>query len=308
VKEVEARMRVDEQDVDPNIKAAVDQLIASGGKRIRPTLTLLVGDMLGARRSRTITLAAAIELLHTATLVHDDLIDGSMVRRGTPTLNAQWSPAATVLTGDYVFARAAHLAAETGSLPLMKLFAQTLMTMVNGEITQLFDSASSDSMEDYYKRIYAKTASLFEVAAQGAAVVAGCGEETVEQMRFFGYEVGIAFQIVDDVLDFVGDEARVGKPVANDLRQGLITLPTLLYLQGQPLQPGAELGLTGNALQKGGTERLIRAIRNSGAITQSMETAERFVQAARTRLQGMPACAEREALFDLAEYVTERSY
>src|SRR5512134_2202300 len=152
----------------------------------------MIGNMLGGPEERLVTLGAAVELLHTATLVHDDLIDGSLLRRGMPTLNARWSPAATVLTGDFLFARAAKLAAEADHLPLMKLFAETLATIVNGELTQLFTSRGLINRENYYQRIYAKTASLFEMAALAAAMVANEDEEMQASMKVFGYEVGMA--------------------------------------------------------------------------------------------------------------------
>src|SRR5450759_3501516 len=154
IQAVEDLMRSQAEGRHPDLKAALDLLLSSGGKRIRPTLTLLVGKMLGADYLRLITLAAAVELLHTATLVHDDLIDGSLLRRGMATLNARWSPPATVLTGDFLFARAAISAAETDHLPLMKLFSETLATIVNGELTQMFTSRGLISRENYYKRIY----------------------------------------------------------------------------------------------------------------------------------------------------------
>src|SRR5574340_107402 len=155
-------MRSQAEGHHPDLRAALDHLVASGGKRIRPTLTILTGRMLGADEDRTVTLAAAIELLHTATLVHDDLIDGSLLRRGIPTLNSKWSPAATVLTGDFIFASAANMATRTNSLEVMGIFSRTLMTIVNGEVNQLFTSHCSTDINDYYHRIYAKTASLFE--------------------------------------------------------------------------------------------------------------------------------------------------
>ena len=142
--------------------------------------------MLGSPEDKLVTLGAAMELLHTATLVHDDLIDGSLLRRGMPTLNARWSPAATVLTGDFLFARAAKLAAETDHLPLMKLFAETLATIVNGELTQLFTSRGLINRKNYYQRIYAKTASLFEMSARAAAMISPVDEEMIESMRIFG--------------------------------------------------------------------------------------------------------------------------
>ena len=144
---VEARLQSQADGRHPDLRAALGQILAAGGKRIRPTITLLVGNMLGAPEDKLVTLGAAMELLHTATLVHDDLIDGSLLRRGMPTLNARWSPAATVLTGDFLFARAAQFAADTDHLPLMKLFAKTLAVIVNGELTQMFSARRSGSRE-----------------------------------------------------------------------------------------------------------------------------------------------------------------
>jgi len=225
--EVDAVMLAQADQHHPDLGAAMEHLLYSGGKRIRPAVALLTGSMLGGDQKRLITLGASIELLHTATLVHDDLIDGSLLRRGITTLNAQWSPAATVLTGDFIFARAAKLAAETDSVPVMRLFAETLATIVNGEITQMFTSKGLASKEDYLQRIHAKTASMFELSTAAAALLSPVDEFLVEEVRLFGYDIGMAFQIVDDVLDFTGEQTTVGKPVGSDLRQGLITLPAL---------------------------------------------------------------------------------
>src|SRR4030065_1517455 len=152
---VEERMPTQADGHHRAVGAALNHLLSSGGKRIRVIVTLLTGKMLGADADKLVTLAAAIESLHTATLVHDDLIDGAMIRRGIPTLNAQWSPAATVLTGDFIFSKAAKLAAETGSVEVMRIFAETLAKIVNGEITQLFSSRWVANRDDYYRRIYA---------------------------------------------------------------------------------------------------------------------------------------------------------
>src|SRR5512136_1145839 len=170
---VEERMRAQADGHHSAVGAALHHLLSSGGKRIRVIVTLLTGKMLGADPDKLVTLAAAIESLHTATLVHDDLIDGAMIRRGIPTLNAQWSPAATVLTGDFIFSKAAKLASDTGSVDVMKIFAETLSTIVNGEITQLFSSKWIANRDDYYRRIYAKTASLFEASTTTAALLGG---------------------------------------------------------------------------------------------------------------------------------------
>ena len=158
LQQVEQVMLSQAEQHHPDLGAALEHLLSSGGKRIRPAVALLTGGMLDGDPDRLVKLGAAIELLHTATLVHDDLIDGALLRRGIVTLNAQWSPAATVLTGDFIFARAAKLAAETDSVPVMRLFAETLATIVNGELTQMFTSRGLASREDYLKRIYAKTA------------------------------------------------------------------------------------------------------------------------------------------------------
>ena len=171
---VEARLHAQANDRHPDLRAALEQILAAGGKRIRPTLGLLVGNMLGAPSDKLVTLGAAVELLHTATLVHDDLIDGSLLRRGMPTLNARWSPAATVLTGDFMFARAAKLAAETDHLPLMNAFAETLATIVNGELNQMFNARGTVDRDNYFQRIYAKTASLFEMTTSAAGSTGPC--------------------------------------------------------------------------------------------------------------------------------------
>jgi geranylgeranyl pyrophosphate synthase len=305
---VEERMLAQTDGHNPELGAALEHLLSSGGKRIRPAVALLTGGMLGANSERLVTLGAAIELLHTATLVHDDLIDGALLRRGIATLNAEWSPAATVLTGDYVFARAAKLAAETNSVDVMRLFAETLMTIVNGEITQLFSARGLVSREDYDKRIYAKTASLFELATSAPAMLSPVDEEEVETMRRFGYQIGMAFQIVDDVLDFTGEQETVGKPVASDLRQGLITLPALYYIEAHPNDPDMEVVLSGKAPREATIIRLVEAIRASGAIQQSIDEARSFVECGLEYLSEQPECMERSALEELTRYIVHRHW
>lgn len=304
--EVEARMRQQSNGHHPELQAALDHLLDSGGKRVRPSVALLVGGMLGADQERNITLAAAVELLHTATLVHDDMIDGALLRRGIPTLNAKWSPAATILTGDFIFARAAKLAAETESVEVMNLFAKTLSTVVSGEVTQLFTSKGIASRTDYFERIYAKTASMFELATIAPYYLCvGC-KNTLDALQRFGYEIGMAFQIMDDVLDFTGAQAEVGKPVANDLRQGLITLPALCYLEDHPDDPEMKKLLSNGSGDDGALDKLIQKIRQSGAAEQAIQEAKEFVSRALIALGQLPVCPERQALEDLTEYVIER--
>jgi len=300
-------MRAQADGHHPELRAALHHLLGAGGKRIRPTLVLLTGNMLGADPDKLITLAAAVEMLHTATLVHDDLIDGALLRRGNPTLNARWSPASTVLTGDFIFARAAKLAAETDCLPLMRLFAETLAIIVNGELTQLFSSRDIANRENYNQRIFAKTASLFEMSARGAAMISPVDEAVVEAMRNYGCQVGMAFQIVDDILDFNGEQAEVGKPVGSDLLQGLITLPTLHYIEDHPDDPNIRPLLEGNySVGQKQMNRLVQSIRKSDAISRSMNEAEKYVAQAVCALTDMPVGTERQALEDLARYIVDR--
>jgi len=307
LEEVEARMRERTGEHHAALDSAIDHLLSSGGKRVRPTVVLLTAAMLGGERPRAVTLAAAIEMLHTATLVHDDLIDGALLRRGTPTLNAQWTPGATVLTGDYIFARAAHLAAQTGSIEVMEMFARTLMIIVSGEINQLFRTRTRDLRQDYFDRIYAKTASLFEVSGEAAAVLSRASLEHTAQAKTVGYNLGVAFQIVDDVLDFVGNQEEVGKPVASDLRQGLLTLPALLTLDGRPMGDDFVDAILERRLDPTALEELIWQVRTSDAIARSLDEARAFVRRAQDALALLPASPERDALSDLAAYVVQRT-
>ncbi|RME06143.1 MAG: polyprenyl synthetase family protein [Anaerolineae bacterium] len=304
---VEERMRERVPDHHPDLHAVLAHLISSGGKRVRPAVALLTGIMLGADQQRLVTLAASIEMLHTATLVHDDLIDGALLRRGIPTVNATWSPAATVLTGDYIFARAAELAAQTDSVPVMRTFAETLAVIVNGEITQLFTSRGLSSRENYFQRIYAKTASMFVLAAKSAALISPVDDGVVETMRDYGYQIGMAFQIVDDILDFVGDQASVGKPVASDLRQGLVTLPAICYHEANPDDPDMQAVLQGQYHNEERMSRLIEAIRQSDAIQQAQQEAREFVLRAQQCLTHLPDTIERQALHELGDYIIART-
>ncbi len=299
-------MRAQVDDHHPDLLTVIEHLVSSGGKRVRPAVTLLTGEMLGADPDRLVILAASIEMLHTATLVHDDLIDGSLLRRGIPTVNAQWSPAATVLAGDYIFARAAELAAQTDSVAVMKSFAETLATIVNGEITQMFASRGVSSRDDYYQRIYAKTASMFVLATKSAALISQSDEVIVDRIRQFGYEIGMAFQIVDDILDFTGEQQEVGKPVASDLRSGLVTLPAIYYREDNPDDRDMEAVLRGEFSSDGRMKRLVKAIRRSGAIQRALEEARQYVDRGFEYLEQMPDGVERQALFELGSYIVDR--
>jgi geranylgeranyl pyrophosphate synthase len=306
IKLVEERMRAQADNSHADMRAALEHLLASGGKRVRPTLCLLIGNMLGAPLEKLVTLGAAVELLHTATLVHDDLIDGSLLRRGMPTLNARWSPPATVLTGDFLFARAAITAAETDHLPLMKLFSETLATIVNGELTQMFTSRGLINRDNYYRRIYAKTASLFEMTSRSAAMVSPVDEAVIESMRDFGYQIGMAFQIVDDILDFNGEQSAVGKPLGLDLLNGLVTLPAIYYAEANPEDTDVLSLPNGGWTNNDNMTRLVNNIRTSNSTGKAMLEADQHVDRALACLYSFEPCAERDALENLAKYIVDR--
>jgi geranylgeranyl pyrophosphate synthase len=307
IKRVEQRMLSDADRYHPDLRAAVEHIISSGGKRIRPKVALLVGNIFSSDETELTSLCAAIEMLHTATLVHDDLIDGALLRRGIPTLNSDWSPAATVLTGDYIFARAALLAADVGSADVTCLFAETLITIVNGEITQLFNRNHSSDLDSYYQRIYEKTGSMFVLASKASAILGTATDQQVNSAEEFGKEIGNAFQIVDDILDFSGDETRVGKPVGNDLRQGVITLPALYFLDQYPDDPDMQAVLSGSQDQKK-IEKLVEKVIDSGCVKQAHEAALLSAEKANRHLEDFPESPERASLNKLTGYIVDRDF
>jgi geranylgeranyl pyrophosphate synthase len=305
---VEALMRSQGEGYHPDLVTALQLIISAGGKRIRPAVTILAGRMFGGPKNCLISLAASIELLHTATLVHDDLIDGALLRRGMPTLNSKWSPGATVLTGDFMFSHAAKLAADTDSIPVMKLFSKTLTTIVNGEVTQLLGSRCKADRASYLERIYAKTASVFEISASAAAMVSKTDERTIEAMRQYGYGIGMAFQIIDDILDFTSEQTTMGKPVGSDLRQGIVTLPALYYVETHSYESLAQALIEGKCQNDEQITQLIHAIRKSDAIQRSHQEAIDYIEQSVACLADLPPCEERYALEDLARYIVNRKF
>jgi geranylgeranyl pyrophosphate synthase len=304
---VEQLMVSQAAEYHPDLKNAVTVILKSGGKRIRPRIILLIGNMLHADRELLIYLATSIEMLHTASLVHDDLIDGSLLRRGIPTLNSRWSPAATVLTGDFLFASASDMAAKTRSVEIMRLIARCLMTIVDGEIHQLFSNCCSLNIDDYYRRIFAKTASLFETSTHCAAILGTESPDQVEALRRFGYELGMAFQVTDDILDYTGDQTTVGKPIGGDLRQGLVTLPLIFYMDANPDDSSVKTLLAGNRIQEEEEiQRLVQSTAASDAIQRAHNVAVEFARKAEANLAGFRNCPEHDALLEITRFIIER--
>jgi octaprenyl-diphosphate synthase len=304
---VEQKMREASQVEYEHLATVLDDLLKSGGKRLRPALVLFSTKFHPADAEKTISLAASVEMLHTATLVHDDMIDNSFVRRGNPTLNATWNSGATVLAGDFLFALAAGLAAETENVRVMSIFAQGLMTICRGELKQIFNSRGRlPTREEYDQRIYSKTASLFAASTEAGAVLSGAPEPEVQALREYGRTLGMAFQIVDDVLDFMGDERELGKPVGSDLRQGVVTLPALYFHEIRPADDALMKVLNDPSEEE--VKAVVAAIRESGAVESALDEARTFAQRSRESLQILPHNEYRQAMLDLADYVVERRW
>ncbi|MFQ5855527.1 MAG: polyprenyl synthetase family protein [Anaerolineae bacterium] len=304
MKVVEATLRDTAQVEYAPLAEMVEYIVSSGGKRIRPALVLFATRFHSVDFRKAVSLAAAVETLHTATLIHDDVVDHSSLRRGRPTINAFWTDGASVLAGDYVFARAAGYAAATGSVRVMGLFSKALETIVDGELRQLFRRRDGlPPRDDYYHRIFSKTASLFALATEASGVLMAASDTEIQALRDYGYNLGMAFQIADDVLDFVGEEHNLGKPIGSDLRQGTVTLPVYYFAEAHPEHP-AIVGYW----HEGDTavEELVEAIRASSAIDNALAEASRFASRAAKALLVMPDIPARASLRDLASYVVRR--
>ncbi|MFH1927973.1 MAG: polyprenyl synthetase family protein [Chloroflexota bacterium] len=282
--------------------------LTDGGKRCRPALVILGGRMFAPFGSPFRILAAAVEMLHTATLIHDDLVDKADLRRGQKTLHTIWPVGATVLAGDYLLARSVSMIAGLEDCRLVKIFAETLCTLCAGEIREMcVTEGKHRSREEYYISVEAKTASLFAAAMEMAGILAGAEEGHVATLGRYGRELGMAFQIVDDVLDFTGDEEKLGKPAGSDLRQGLVTLPTLCYLEKATDDVAVNAVLSGQWDEEH-MRAAIEAVCSSGAIEASLAEARAHAMRAQEALAGLPDNASRGMLYSLAEFVVERGY
>jgi len=280
--------------------------LGSGGKRIRPALTLLSGKFYNYDLYYLLPMAAAVELLHTATLVHDDIIDKSAVRRGRPTVNDVWGEDKAVLFGDYLFAKAAQFCASTGNLRMIKLFSQTLAAISSGELNQAFDAFNLEQTHEHYlDRISNKTASLFVLATESGAILSQAPERSVKALRDYGYNLGIAFQIVDDILDFTGTEEELGKPLGSDLDQGTLTLPAMLLLERYPEDnPIKRFFQNWGELEN--KKQVIELIRDSPIVQECYDIAADYCAKACQNLNLLPDNGVSQVLMDLASYIGTR--
>lgn len=291
---------------DPILSPLLSQVLPGSGKRMRPALALGIARVGEADPDAMNDMAIGVELLHTASLVHDDVVDESDTRRGSATLFTKIGNQLAVLVGDYLFSRAAQACVATGNLRVVQLFAETLGAMAQGQVDEANAHQAGRtwqrvSRDRYYRTIWGKTASLFVLASHGAALLAGLDEPSVQGCRRFGEKLGLAFQVVDDILDFTSTETALGKPVGNDLRQGTTTLPVIL-LRDQDLANGR----FESVFEQEDVEAQIRLVQRSGAIDAAYAEAEGLIREAREALSVLPAGAERSALAALAEYVLRR--
>jgi octaprenyl-diphosphate synthase len=293
----------------PLVSTISDYITSSGGKRLRPLLVLLAGKALGHQSDDLRLLAATIELLHTSTLLHDDVVDMSGMRRGRSTANAKWGNAPSVLVGDFLYSRSFEMMVELGSMPVMKILSHATRIIAEGEVLQLSKVRDASTTEEIYMEVIrGKTAMLFEASAHSAASLTGASDEQCEALRTFGDHLGVAFQLVDDLLDYRGDAETLGKNVGDDLAEGKPTLPLIYTMREGTAEQAA---LVRQAIQKGGIEDLesIRAaVEDSGALDYTALLARDYVAKAIAQLEALPASQYRDALVELSEFAVARTH
>lgn len=290
------------------IRTIGDYIVGAGGKRMRPAMLLMVARALGYEGTAHHLLAAVVEFIHTATLLHDDVVDESDMRRGRHTANAVFGNAASVLVGDYLYSRSFEMMVESRSMPAMTVLSAATTVIAEGEVLQLLNVHDPDvSLERYLQVVRYKTAKLFEAAAQVGAIIAGGTPQQQDAAAAYGRHIGTAFQLVDDVLDYSGASDELGKNVGDDLREGKPTLPLIRVMQaGSP----ADRAIVSEAIRAGGTDRfdeIHAAILRHDALGYTRALAEREAALAREALSALPASQHRDALLYLATYSVSRS-
>jgi len=292
----------------PLVEKIADYITSAGGKRLRPLLVLLCGKALGKEGAELRLLAAIIEFLHTATLLHDDVVDMSGMRRGRATANAQWGNAPSVLVGDFLYSRSFEMMVELGTLPVMQILSKATRIIAEGEVLQLSKVRDASTTEaTYMDVIRGKTAMLFEASTHSAAVLAGADEKQAEALRVFGDHLGVAFQLMDDLLDYRGDAEVLGKNVGDDLAEGKPTLPLIHAMrEGTP----AQAELVRKAIQQGGSQDLegIRAaVEAAGSLEYTAQLARDYAERAIKCLDALPSGPYRDALVELTHFAVARS-
>ncbi len=286
-------------------------LIDSGGKRLRPMLTLAAAHAGGYGGDGHIKLAAAVEFIHTATLLHDDVVDESTLRRGKVSANLVWGNKPSVLVGDFLFSRAFQLMVETGNLTVLDILSGASAIIAEGEVMQLNSAKNLGVSEDHYMRVVsAKTAALFAAAAQGGAVLTGSGGDFVSAFRAYGENLGIAFQLVDDALDYSGRQALMGKSVGDDFREAKMTLPIILAFAraDDPARGFWKRVIETDNQTEADLNTAITLVEQTGAIQETMRRARAFADAAKAALSTLKDSEITRALADIADFCVERAY
>lgn len=284
-------------------------LIRAGGKRLRPLLVLLTSRACGYDGDKHVELATIIEFLHTAMLLHDDVVDRSALRRGRATVNANWGNPASVLVGDFLHSRAFQMMVAIGNMQVMEILSQATNTIAEGEVQQLTHIGDVNvSEQDYTDIIYRKTAKLFEASSHSAAALAGVGSEETATLRDFGARVGLAFQLIDDALDYLGDATRLGKNIGDDLAEGKLTLPLIVALREGS---DAQRAMLQQAIKEPGTSNL-DAVKETVVVTggadYTLAAATRYRDEALSALEKIAASPFRDAMYNLATFVVQRSH
>lgn len=291
----------------PLVGQVAHYIIGSGGKRVRPALLLLMCQALECQDPRRHSLAAVVEFIHTATLLHDDVVDESTLRRGRHTANEVFGNAASVLVGDFLYSRAFQMMVDAGNMRIMQVLADATNVIAEGEVLQLMNMHDADLDESSYLRVIrAKTAKLFEASARLAAILAGSDTATEDRCAHYGQALGAAFQVVDDVLDYEGDAAELGKNLGDDLREGKMTLPIICTLKHCP---DDEASLIREAIAQGNTERLddiVAIVKKHGGLSDARRTAAAEAQRAIDAARALPPNRHAEALVQLAAALLER--
>jgi len=293
----------------PFINELIEYILKAGGKRIRPLLVLLTARAFDHQDKKHIDLAAAIELIHTATLLHDDVVDSSTLRRGHKTANNIWGNEASVLVGDFLYSRAFQLIVKLKNLEILEIFSAATNIIAEGEILQLLNCHDPDTTENaYFEVIQRKTAKLFEVATQTGAALSTYSASQMKAMQEYGMQLGIAYQLIDDAMDYHSSAEEMGKNIGNDLSEGKPTLPLIHALRKGTK---AEVKLIRNAIKTGSSKKLdsiISIIESTGAIEYTANAAKQHALNAQATLTHIPESPYRQALHDLSEFVVARSY
>lgn len=292
--------------------------LSGGGKLLRPVVGLLAGGATGALASAHFETAAVSEMIHIATLLHDDVLDDADLRRGKQTVRAAWGNTVSILSGDYLLAQASRKLAQVGNIRIVAIFSDVLADLCDGEVEQIRSSYNVDVIDwdSYYRKSICKTASLFRAACESAGVLNGLPEAQVQALATFGKNFGIAFQIVDDLLDYTSSEAEMGKPVLDDLRNGIVNAPILIALESKCLTAEEREALRRHIRRLFASDEgediteAVTGIRQfldkTGAVAETQALAERFIQEGLEGLAFMPASPERDALFGLGRFVIQR--